>query len=322
MMKTSFSYACGLSLTLAAGLAQAGGLTHTGDIILTVNEGRIATNAFLSGATQPQRVFDARFGLVVPNLTNDPGFDCLPGTFPQGTAIGFRILDQVRKWNGVDYSTLSPFPIEISFATLPPVPSPSTPDTTVQGFSIGVSSTGVWHRHLVYALDFAATNGVYLLKLELFNTSPAIDDSEPFWMVFDQNATLSEFTQALAWAQANLGVDVAPCPGDTNGDGVVNFSDLNAVLSAFGQSGAHPRRRQRRRRGQLRRPQRGPREFRRELRLSRTEPASVSHTPRPLRRGDFVGGARRDHANTNPSPKNPLILTAGAHECARAVSLC
>ena len=29
-----------------------------------------------------------------------------------------------------------------------------------------------------------------------------------------------------------------PCPGDTNGDGVINFSDLNAVLSAFGQVGS------------------------------------------------------------------------------------
>ncbi|MBX3352015.1 MAG: hypothetical protein KF684_03710 [Phycisphaeraceae bacterium] len=28
------------------------------------------------------------------------------------------------------------------------------------------------------------------------------------------------------------------CPGDTNGDNVVNFADLNAVLSAFGQTGA------------------------------------------------------------------------------------
>ncbi|MBX3353888.1 MAG: hypothetical protein KF684_13225 [Phycisphaeraceae bacterium] len=28
-----------------------------------------------------------------------------------------------------------------------------------------------------------------------------------------------------------------PCPGDTNADGVVNFADLNAVLSAFGQTG-------------------------------------------------------------------------------------
>ena len=31
---------------------------------------------------------------------------------------------------------------------------------------------------------------------------------------------------------------VAPCPGDANGDGVVNFADLNAVLGAFGQTGS------------------------------------------------------------------------------------
>lgn len=30
----------------------------------------------------------------------------------------------------------------------------------------------------------------------------------------------------------------APCPGDTNSDGVVNFIDLNAVLSTYGQAGA------------------------------------------------------------------------------------
>lgn len=29
-----------------------------------------------------------------------------------------------------------------------------------------------------------------------------------------------------------------PCPGDTNGDNQVNFTDLNAILSAFGQTGA------------------------------------------------------------------------------------
>jgi hypothetical protein len=27
------------------------------------------------------------------------------------------------------------------------------------------------------------------------------------------------------------------CPGDTNGDNVVNFTDLNSVLASFGQSG-------------------------------------------------------------------------------------
>ncbi len=29
-----------------------------------------------------------------------------------------------------------------------------------------------------------------------------------------------------------------PCPGDANGDNIVNFADLNEVLSSFGQSGA------------------------------------------------------------------------------------
>jgi hypothetical protein len=35
-----------------------------------------------------------------------------------------------------------------------------------------------------------------------------------------------------------VGAIADPCPGDTNGDNIVNFADLNAVLSAFGQSGA------------------------------------------------------------------------------------
>ncbi|MGP1309250.1 MAG: hypothetical protein ACTS27_03515 [Phycisphaerales bacterium] len=33
---------------------------------------------------------------------------------------------------------------------------------------------------------------------------------------------------------------VAACPADINGDGVVNFTDLNAVLTSFGQNGANP----------------------------------------------------------------------------------
>ena len=28
------------------------------------------------------------------------------------------------------------------------------------------------------------------------------------------------------------------CPGDTNGDGIVNFADLNTLLAAFGSQGA------------------------------------------------------------------------------------
>jgi hypothetical protein len=34
---------------------------------------------------------------------------------------------------------------------------------------------------------------------------------------------------------ANFGLSADPIEGDTNGDCVVNFSDLNVVLAAFGE---------------------------------------------------------------------------------------
>ena len=78
------------------------------------------------------------------------------------------------------------------------------------------------------------------------------------WINFDTRASLSPsgnergltprrlrgyaWGENIGWinldsAQVFVGFQ-AQCPGDLNGDGVVNFADLNAVLSAFGQSGA------------------------------------------------------------------------------------
>ncbi len=45
-------------------------------------------------------------------------------------------------------------------------------------------------------------------------------------------ASDGEFTTPSVQAQATV---LTPCPNDTNGDRVVNFTDLNAALSAFGQ---------------------------------------------------------------------------------------
>lgn len=40
-----------------------------------------------------------------------------------------------------------------------------------------------------------------------------------------------------AWRVDFIPPAFAPCPGDTNGDRIINFADLNAVLSAFGAIG-------------------------------------------------------------------------------------
>jgi hypothetical protein len=80
------------------------------------------------------------------------------------------------------------------------------------------------------------------------------------WINFDTAPTLTPFAQqarvdlvsnrlrGYAWGE-NIGwinLDDAQvfvsfsgvCPGDANGDGIVNFTDLNAVLSTFGMTGA------------------------------------------------------------------------------------
>ncbi len=46
------------------------------------------------------------------------------------------------------------------------------------------------------------------------------------------NVDLQGFQTMLVYLNAD-----EPCAGDTNGDNIVNFTDLNAVLAAFGQSG-------------------------------------------------------------------------------------
>jgi hypothetical protein len=49
----------------------------------------------------------------------------------------------------------------------------------------------------------------------------------------------TQFSPPRELARWNLCLDtVTPCEGDTNGDNIVNFTDLNQVLSSFGQSGA------------------------------------------------------------------------------------
>src|SRR5690606_28457873 len=61
---------------------------------------------------------------------------------------------------------------------------------------------------------------------------------------FPEAVVLNAGPQFAGVAGVTISVGVGPlagasCPADTNGDNQVNFADLNAVLSMFGQSGAN-----------------------------------------------------------------------------------
>ncbi|TVQ63676.1 MAG: hypothetical protein EA379_03515 [Phycisphaerales bacterium] len=211
---------------------------HSGDIILHTDEGRILTGIGNPGAGtfEERQIFTAILGTSFPNFTSDPGFDCLPGTFPVPSANGFNVLDALWHWDG---ETFVPTAGENMRISLGPA-NVTTSDGFVAGFTLNVASNGSWHRHYSFFLQQGAApaiaDGVYLLQLEIYNTGGALEPTEPIYMLFNQNASASDVDDAAAWVQANF-IDEPGIPGDLNGDGVVDFADLSIVLSQFGMEG-------------------------------------------------------------------------------------
>jgi hypothetical protein len=215
---------------------------HDGDIILTISpNGAIQTNSLNTNSQfVPQRVFGAAFG-ESPNFTNDPGFDCVDGTFAPRSQVGFRIRRALRAWNGTEFPALT-IPgerIQVRLGPLGPTLTPTT-DTPVTGFSIAASSSGKYHHHPGYTLLAAPGNadpadGVYLYEVELFSNQANIQTSNPFWLVFNQNRSDQEHQAAIDWVALNL-----LCSADFNDDGVVDFFDYLDFVAAFSaqESGA------------------------------------------------------------------------------------
>ena len=206
---------------------------HAGDVILRVEAGIIRTGSISDPSL---RVFTTTLGTAAPDFASDPGFDCLPGTFPAGTRNGLRIRQALRVWDGSDFDAVAPSRMNISFASLSFDSPPD--DQIVTGFTLSVGSNGQWHRHVDYTLLAPATPGVHLLELEVFSTSPAIGTSEPFWVLFNQERPDAELQSAAAWVVANL-ASPAPCPADFNQDGGVDGGDVEAFFISW-EAGAVP----------------------------------------------------------------------------------
>jgi len=216
------------SLTLAAGASA----QHAGDIGLGLVNNRITTGIAALGTFTPgERVFGSEFGEVLPNFTDEPGFDSLAGAFPLGTAITFNVHGGLRRFeSGAFSSAIDPVRLSIGFATFTPVLTP-TDSSLLPGFAINVNSNGEWHRHLQFTLQSPATNGIYLLEMSLVGNSPLMQESQSFWIVFNQNALEADHDAAMQWVNQNL----VPSPGAgilLAGGGMILARRRRAVASA------------------------------------------------------------------------------------------
>lgn len=212
-------------LFLGAACHLAAAQPHGGDVILTLD-----TSIRTNDENGPQRVFASEMGELLPDFTDEPGFDNAPGTFPVGTSIGFDVLDALRIWNGADFDQVSPARMEVAFSTL----SRTTPEApaVVAGFSLPVGSNGEWHRHLEFTLLPPAGSGVYLIALSLWSSDPTIGASEPFWIVFNNGADEPTHDAAMDWVRAHL---LPPaCDPDLNQDGNADQDDVLYLVNVIG----------------------------------------------------------------------------------------
>ncbi len=113
-----------------------------------------------------------------------------------------------------------------------PIAWTASDDEALRTFDIRASLDG-GVRWFVVARDLPAAARSYDWRLP---ASAGVSDARVRVVAHDlrfQNSSAESGAFSIA-----PGTYAQPCPGDANGDGAVNFADLNIVLSQFGQSGA------------------------------------------------------------------------------------
>lgn len=206
------------------------GQLHASDIVLTVEQGSIRTNAIESGTglVVPARVFLGTFGEF--DFANDPGFDSRPGTFAAGSRIGFDLLGPAEVWNGSGFAVQAGSPrIRARFGAQERLTA-VTAGEIVPGFGISVSSSGEFHRHVGFTLLSQAVppaepaeSGVYLMRLRLWSNQAGVGQSEALYLVWNQG--VDELVHRAAAQSVIDAINPPSCPGDVGGEGGAEGSD-------------------------------------------------------------------------------------------------
>jgi hypothetical protein len=207
--------------------------------------------------TNPNRVFAYYFGdYQDPYFDEDPGTHGLastsgytPSNLPQGSWMSFDVMSSLQYWSGSGPVSFGNVPAGETLQMYLPGSLPgqvlgSVTIGTGTGFQPGfplqnIDAYGGMHKHMWTELQ-AGTNstpadGIYLFEMrdKLLESDaqtpyPGVADSLPFFVMFDNNESLSVYQQAQTWVTNNL----VPF-GDFNRDGQVNAADIPAMMSAL-----------------------------------------------------------------------------------------
>ena len=183
-----------------------------------------------SGSDGGDNVFQDNLPPDLANVTNTPGFDSPEAAFTPGTAVNFTVQSgplntdgDLRVYDTTTDSFLSTDvapgttlgeSLGISFDAQGVQTNPAVPGN-VAFPSLSVFGDGRYHRHFTFVLlpvddpnssspMFTGDEGVYLLELTASTTTPGIDASDPFFILFPFGVAedSAEFAAASTAAQA------------------------------------------------------------------------------------------------------------------------
>ena len=230
-----------LTLLFALGAASmpATAQVHQGDIILDSTTAQIRTGALVDGVFAARSIFVTRLGENAPNVSSDPGFDCVAGTFPVGTRNGLTLIGPLQEWNGSAFEPSDSEYLRVEYLTLAtdgPAPAADA-FTEVDTFTISVQANGQWHRHVRWVLRDGPEIGVYAQRMRVRSDSSVLSRSDVFFLLINQGGAAQEqLDAAAAWIQALLDGNGDACPAcaaDFDGNGGVDGGDLGAFFAAF-----------------------------------------------------------------------------------------
>ena len=162
--------------------------------------------------TTGQFLFIADFGDLGggPFGTDDPGYQAQSGTFTPNVILGYQATDQLRFWNGSQWTTALPDNERITYM--------DALGTTTSWDGAGVSNAdgaidqvggdGSIHSHLDFTIGKTSgsgdpSTGAYLIELSLISYNglggPVVHQlSDPFRIVFNNQMSANDFDQAVA----------------------------------------------------------------------------------------------------------------------------
>ena len=207
------------------------------DVSPVLIDGKIATEGIthMVGGQRwwspARRVFEYEFGEdpLFPRRSDDPGINREPGTvaldpdgnsvvlgstgLPAGSILYITFTDDLRYWTGDGFGPV-PGGETLTF-TFGDTRTVGTGTGRLDPLPIHLFGSDSLHYHLVATLYGPPGNpsspapGVYLVSAVLESSSPGVEQSDTFWMVYGYQASEEDHQAAAAWVEANL----VPEPG-------------------------------------------------------------------------------------------------------------